>query len=65
VTVNSKEENSYSFCLNYVQEFGLCTDMYILYCMNIGQQKLVEGFPSVIKSLKIWRTCAPHPFLSP
>jgi hypothetical protein len=25
VTVNSKEENSYNFCLDYVQEFGLCT----------------------------------------
>jgi hypothetical protein len=23
VTVNSKEENSYDFCSNYVQEFGL------------------------------------------
>ncbi len=25
VTVNSKEENSYGFCPNYVQEFGLWT----------------------------------------
>jgi hypothetical protein len=24
VTVNSKEENSYDFCPNYVQEFGVC-----------------------------------------
>jgi hypothetical protein len=27
VTVNSKEENSYDFCPNYVQEFSLSTLM--------------------------------------
>ncbi len=26
VTVNSKEENSYDFCPNYVKEFGLWID---------------------------------------
>jgi hypothetical protein len=25
VTVNSKEENSYDFCLDFAQEFGLMT----------------------------------------
>ncbi len=24
LTVNSKEENSYNFCMDFVQEFGLC-----------------------------------------
>ncbi len=26
VTLNSKEENFYDFCLHFVQEFGLCME---------------------------------------
>ncbi len=29
VTVNSKEENTLDFCLDFVQEFGLCTVMMV------------------------------------
>jgi hypothetical protein len=29
--VNSNEKNSLDFCLDFVQEFGLCTTVYRLY----------------------------------
>jgi hypothetical protein len=35
VTVNSKEENPYDFCLDYVQEFGLCTVRILRYFESI------------------------------
>ncbi len=35
VTVNSKEENSDHFCLDYVQEFGLCTVRLFRYFESI------------------------------
>jgi hypothetical protein len=39
VTVNSKEENSYDFCLDFVQEFGLRLVMSPFVCSYI----ILEG----------------------
>ena len=40
VTVNSKEEISYNFCLNFVQEFGLWSQMNsATLCFSIDKTK--------------------------
>ncbi len=47
VTVNSKAENSYDFCPNYVQEFGLSMEL-----LNklIGGEGLFKPFPKTAKN---------------
>ncbi len=39
VAVHSKEENLADFCPKYVQEFDLCTTMYVLPYSYINSQK--------------------------
>jgi hypothetical protein len=47
--VNSKEENSYDFCMEFVQEFGLCTGLsYDLFHLVLcGYLSLPVGIYSV------------------
>ncbi len=37
VNVNSKEENSYDFCLDFVREFGLSTKLLEIVENNTGK----------------------------
>jgi hypothetical protein len=46
VTVNNEEETPEDFCLDFVQEFGLCTVMY-----NYVAQNFVHSRASIEKKL--------------
>ncbi len=50
VTVKSKEENPYDFCLDYVQEFDLCTVRIFRYFVSILSNHL-QPSPSGGKSV--------------
>ncbi len=52
VTVNSKEENSQDFCLDFVQEFGLCNKV-----SRQRESKKALAFTFYMKKIQL-RMCA-------